>query len=152
MQHSIPDGHVRVSVKFGTQWFATDFSVHSAGGEMDRLAAELQADGGLDRASGFAMAATPVIGLMRSAAACKDVRTVCLSALWIVFHRPPDAQAAQEFFLEIIEFDGRAWIGVSVDEGDGLASFSYDIAPAHLAEADTDLEALEILPVQYLSH
>jgi hypothetical protein len=72
--------------------------------------------------------------------------------LWIVFHRPPDAQAAQEFFLEIIEFDGRAWIGVSVDEGDGLASFSYDIAPAHLAEADTDLEALEILPVQCSSH
>jgi hypothetical protein len=152
MQQSIPDGHVRVSVKFGAQWFATDFSVHSAGGEMDRLAAELRADGDLDWVPGFARTATSVIGLMRSAAADKDVRTVCLSALWIVFHRPPDAQAAQEFFLEIIEFEGRAWIGVSVDESGGLASFSYDIAPAHLAEADTDLEALEILPVRCPSH
>lgn len=152
MLRSIPDGHVRVSVKFGAQWFAADFSVRSAGGEMDRLAAELQADGGLDLTSGFATAAIPVIGLMRSAAARKDVRTVCLSALWIVFHRPPDAQAAQEFFLEIIESEGRAWIGVSVDESGGLASFSFDIAPAYLAEADIDSEALEILPIQYSSH
>lgn len=98
------------------------------------------------------MAATRVIGLMRSAAARKDARTVCLAALWVVFHRPPDAQAAQEFFLEIVEFDGRAWIGVAVDEGDDLASFSYDIAPAHLAEADTDIEALKIPPVRYVGH
>lgn len=54
-----------------------------------------------------------------------------------MFHRPPDAQAAQDFFLEIIEFSGCAWVGVSADESGSLASFSYDIAPAHLAEVDT---------------
>jgi hypothetical protein len=152
MQHSIPDGHVRVSVKFGSQWFATDFSVRSVGSEMDRLAAEPQKDDNFDRAPSFSTAATLVIELIRSAATCRDVRTVCLASLWIVFHRPPDAQAAQDFFLEIIESDGRAWVGVSVDENGSLASLSYDIAPAHLAELDTDSEVLEILPVQRGSH
>ena len=156
MQRSVPAGHVRVSVRFGSQWFAADFSVHSIGSEMNRLAAELQTNDNFDRVTGFstaATAATLVIDLMRSAAACKDVRTVCLTSLWIVFHRPPDAQAAQDFFLEIIESDGRAWIGVSVDENGSLASLSYDIAPAHLAEVDTGVEVLEkILPVQRSGH
>ena len=151
MQHSIPDGHVRVSVKFGAQWFATDFSVRSAGGEMDRLAAELQADGGpierqalpwrqrRDRPDAFGCCPQ----------GCQNRLPLCL------VDRVPSAAGCSGgagLFLEIIEFDGRAWIGVSVDEGDGLASLSYDIAPAHLAEVDTDLEALEILPVQYVSH
>jgi hypothetical protein len=152
MQRSVPDGHVRVSVKIGSQWFAADFPIRSVGSEMDRLAGELQTPDDSDRAPSFSTAATLVIDLIRSAAACRDVRTVCLASLWIVFHRPPDAQAAQDFFLEIIEADGRAWIGVSVDENGSLASLSYDIAPAHLAEVDTDSEVLEILPVQRSSH
>src|SRR4051812_2624102 len=84
MQRSVPDGHVRVSVKFGSQWFATDFPVPSVGSEMDRLAAELQNDDNFDRAPSFSTAATLVIELIRSAATCRDVRTVCLASLWRV--------------------------------------------------------------------
>jgi hypothetical protein len=152
MQLSIPDGHVRVSVKFGSRWFAADFPVHLVGSEMDRLAHQLHGNGLIDRAPSFAAPAMLASGLMRSAAAGKDVRTLCLAALWVVFHRPPDAQAAQDFFLEIVEFDGRAWIGVSADESGSLASFSYDIAPAHLAEVDTGFEPSEILPVLSSRH
>ena len=152
MQHSIPDGHVRVSVKFGSRWFTADLPVHLLGSEMDRLAHELHGNGHTGRAPGFAAPAMLATDLMRSAAAGKDVRTLCLAALWVVFHRPPDAQAAQDFFLEIVEFDSRAWIGVSADESGSLASFSYDIAPAHLAEVDTGFDPSEILPVLSSRH
>ncbi|GEO41320.1 hypothetical protein SAE02_54680 [Skermanella aerolata] len=149
MQRSIPDGHVRVSVKFGSRWFAADLPVSQLRSEMGRLTHGLNGARHVDQARGFVTAAMPVIDLLRSAAAGKDVRTVCLAALWVVFHRPPDAQAAQDFFLEIIEFGGCAWVGVSADESGSLASFSYDsydIAPAHLAEVDTGLQARERLP------
>ena len=56
------------------------------------------------------------------------------------------------FFVETVERDGRAWIGISADENGSADSVAFDIAPAHLAEPETDLDAIEILPVGGLVH
>ena len=149
---SIPANCVRVSFDLGEQWFVADFPIGLLWGELDRFVAELRADGGSSRAAGFNRAAALASARARKAARLKDARAVCIAGLWIVFHRPPDGQAARMFFVETVERDGRAWIGISADENGSADLVAFDIAPAHLAEPETDLDAIEILPVWGLVH
>jgi hypothetical protein len=152
----IPDNCVRVSLEFGERWFVADFPTDLLWGELDRFVAELRADGGrgreIGRPAGFDRMGALASERAREAARRRDTRAICLAGLWIVFHRPPDAQAARTFFVETVERDGRAWIGISADENASVDSVAFDIAPAHLAEPDTDLDAVEILPATGLVH
>jgi hypothetical protein len=132
----IPANCVRVSFELGERWFVADFRTDLLWGELDR----------------FALVGALASDYAREAARRGDTRGVCLAGLWIVFHRPPDAQAARTFLVETVERDGRAWIGISADENATVDSVAFDIAPAHLAEPDTDLDAIEILPVRGLVH
>ena len=144
----IPANCVRVSLELGERWFIADFPTDLLWGELDRFVAELRADGG----SGFVRLGALASERARKAARRRDTRALCLAGLWIVLHRPPDAQAARTFFVETVERDGRAWIGISADEDVSVDSVAFDIAPAHLAEPDIDLDAIEILPATGLVH
>jgi hypothetical protein len=144
----IPANCVRVSLELGERWFIADFPTDLLWGELDRFVAELRTD----RGSGFVRLGALASERARKAARRRDTRAVCLAGLWIVLHRPPDAQAARTFFVETVERDGRAWIGISADEDVSVDSVAFDIAPAHLAEPDTDLDAIEILPATGLVH
>jgi hypothetical protein len=132
----IPANCVRVSFELGERWFIADFRTDRLWSELDR----------------FALVGALASDHAREAARRGDTRGVCLAGLWIVFHRPPDAQAARTFLVETVERDGRAWIGISADENATVDSVAFDIAPAYLAEPDTDLDAIEILPAIGLVH
>jgi hypothetical protein len=152
----IPANCVRVSLELGERWFVADFPTDRLWGDLDRFVAELRADGGsggeISRPPGFARMGALASKRAREAARRRDTRAICLAGLWIVFHRPPDAQAARTFFVEAVERDGRAWVGISADEDASVDSVAFDIAPAHLAEPDTDLDSIEILPATGLVH
>jgi len=152
----IPADCVRVSFELGEQWFVADFPTGLLWGELDRFVAELRADAGnsseISRAGGFTWAGILAGDRARKAARRRDARAVCLAGLWMALHRPPDGQAARAFLVETIERDGRAWIGISADESASVDSVAFDIAPAHLADPDTDLDAIEILPARGLVH
>jgi len=149
---SIPANQVRVSFDLGERWFVADFPVDLLWGELDRFVAALPTDGGSGRRTGFAWAGAVAGARARQAALRKDARAVCLAGLWVVLHRPPDAQAAREFLIGTIEQDGRAWVGISANEDASVASFAFDIAPAHLAEVDTDLDLIELVPARGSVH
>jgi hypothetical protein len=152
----IPANCVRVALELGERWFIADFPTDLLWGELDRFVAELRADGGnsseINRPAGFVRLGALASERARKAARRRDTRALCLAGLWIVLHRPPDAQAARTFFVETVERDGRAWIGISADEDVSVDSVAFDIAPAYLAEPDTDLDAIEILPATGLVH
>ena len=152
LSSSIPDNQVRVSFELGEQWFVADVSIDLLWHELDRFTAELSTDGGPSRPARFAWAGVLAGQRAREAGVRNDARAVCLAGLWIVLHRPPDAQAAREFLIGIIERDGRAWIGIAADEDASVASFAFDIAPAHLAEEDVDLDMIELLPARDSVH
>jgi hypothetical protein len=152
----IPADCVRISFELGDKWFVADLPTELLWGALDSFTEELSAAaeeaGELSHAEGFAKAGELASARVLKAARHRDALSVCLAGLWIVLYRPPDAQAARAFLVETVDQDGRAWIGISADQDASTNSVVFDIAPAHLAEPDTDLDDIEIVPAKRPVH